>query len=103
MLLWQHLFEEYSRCNVSFQEEYGKDLSVEKSAINTLKLFYDKEIMDRFLASFQAIWDMFEFAGLLWNKNLWIYCAAHNPSPPGNSAQNAIPTQFQRNSTDSKM
>ena len=50
---------------MSFQEEYGKDLSVEKSAINTLKLFYDKEIMDRFLASFQAIWDMFEFAGIL--------------------------------------
>ena len=65
MLSWQHLFEEYSRSNVSFQEEYGKDLSVEKSAINTLKLFYDKEIMDRFLASFQAIWVMFEFGGIL--------------------------------------
>ena len=36
------------------QMEYGKELSVSKSAGNTLKLFYDQEILDRFLESFQV-------------------------------------------------
>ena len=34
--------------------EYGEELSVAKSAGNTLKLFYDQEILDRFLKSFQV-------------------------------------------------